>query len=160
MCAALLPGSFDIKTQDPKGGVIRAVSSECILPEGKWTGIGSGRTWDRETEPLKEGMKVQFRNFSILNRDEFQRAVETSLPGAKPAEIEIVLNLFDADDNGSITIKEFSDRMLQLSKERDEGISIVKVVSANNSPKKKGSLYLAKKREEKQRRFALKSSSR
>ena len=127
------------------------MSSECILPEGKWTGVGSGRTWDRETEPLKEGMKVQFRNFSILNRDEFQRAIKTSLPGAKPAEVEIVVNLFDADDNGSITVEEFSDRMLQLSKERDEGVSITKVVSANDSPtkKEKGSLYLAK-REEKQ----------
>ena len=72
-------GSFDIELPDPEGGLLSAVSSSCIVPVGKWEGYGAGRTWEGETEPLKEGMEVQFRNGAVLNHDEFREAIKTTL---------------------------------------------------------------------------------
>ena len=143
-------GSFDIELPDPEGGLLSAVSSSCIVPVGKWEGYGAGRTWEGETEPLKEGMEVQFRNGAVLNHDEFREAIKTTLPSATKAEIEMVLRLFDEDMNGFVTVEEFAARMLQIQKERDEGRTPAAEAAAISGRTRgaKTSAYLSKKREQ------------
>jgi Ca2+-binding EF-hand superfamily protein len=143
-------GSFDIELPDPEGGLLSAVSSSCIVPVGKWEGYGAGRTWEGETEPLKEGMELQFRNGAVLNHDEFREAIKTTLPSATKAEIEMVLRLFDEDMNGFVTVEEFAARMLQIQKERDEGRTPAAAAAAISGRTRgaKTSAYLSKKREQ------------